>query len=179
MLVALLRGVNVGGAHKMPMARLRSVCEGLGFQRVATFIQSGNVVFEADDAGAAAECLESAVEREFGFRAAVITRSAEELRELVEGKPFSHRDGARVIVTFLKIDPGERIWEAVRTLAAGPEEIEIHGREIVVYFPDGQGKSKFPMVKIERVLGCATTSRNWNTVEKLLQMAEAGAGSRP
>ena len=172
-LIAMLRGVNVGGNHKMPMAQLVSLCESLGFGQARTFIQSGNVVFEAADAEKAARCLEAGIEREFGFRSPVIVRTAAELKKLVKRHPFPGQDGAKVQVTFLESDPGEAVRESVRAIDTGPEQITIEGREMVCHFPDGMGKTKLPFAKIERMLGCPVTTRNWNSVEKLLAMAEA------
>jgi len=171
-MIAMLRGVNVGGNHKLPMARLRQICEELGLERPETFIQSGNILFETEDIEAA-ERMEAAIEREFSFRAAVIMRSAAELREVVKHNPFQGRDGARSVVTFLKADPGEQVREAVRAIQAEPEELRIAGREMYVYYPNGMGRTKLPIPRIERMFGCPSTTRNWNTVEKLLAMAEA------
>ncbi len=174
-LVAMLRGVNVGGNHRMPMAQLRTLCEGLRFARPETFIQSGNLVFEAVDPAGAAECLEEAIEREFGFRSSVVIRTAGELRVLLERDPFGGRDGAKSQVTFLACDPGEAVREQVRAIPISPEELWMEGRELLCFYPNGQGKTKVPMVKIERMLGCAATTRNWNTVVKLSEMAEGRA----
>lgn len=157
----------------MPMAQLRTLCEGLKFGRPETFIQSGNLVFEAKSPAVAAECLEESIEGEFGFRSAVVFRTAGELRALVDRDPFGGRDGAKSQVTFLAGDPGEAVREQVRAIPIAPEELWIEGRELLCYYPDGQGRTKVPMAKIERMLGCAATTRNWNTVVKLLTMAEA------
>jgi len=171
-MIAMLRGVNVGGNHKLPMARLRAICEELSFERPETFIQSGNILFETEDMEAA-ERMEAAIEREFSFQAAVIMRSAAELREVVNHNPFQGRNGAQSLATFLKTDPGEQVRKAVRAIPVEPEELRIAGREMYVYYPNGMGRTKLPMARMERMFGCPSTSRNWNTVEKLLAMVEA------
>ena len=171
-MIAMLRAVNVGGNNKLPMARLRAICEALGLERPETFIQSGNVLFETDDT-AAAERLEEAINEEFGFRPAAVLRSVEELRHVVAQNPFPGKDNARVLVSFLQADPGEPIREAVRAIPVAPEELWIAGREMWVHYANGQGRTKLPMARIERMLGCTATSRNLNTVEKLLALANA------
>ena len=87
--IALLRGINVGGHALVPMARLRDICAGLGWNEVETYIQSGNVVFEASGKAAALEAaLEKALAGAFGFAPAVIVRSAAQVRALAAANPF-------------------------------------------------------------------------------------------
>jgi len=175
--IGMLRGVNVGGAHKVPMERLRSICAALGFGKPQTFIQSGNVVFEADerDRLVLAARMEDELEREFGFRAAVILRSRAEMRGVVTRNPFAGREDVaphKLLVTFLDSDPGEAARLAVRGILVSPEELFIDGSELFIYYPAGSGQSKLPVAKIDRAHGQVGTSRNWNSVLKLMAMAE-------
>ena len=175
--IGMLRGVNVGGTHKVPMERLRRICAALGFGKPQTFIQSGNVVFEADerDRLVLAARMEDELEREFGFRAAVILRSLAELRGVVARNPFAGRDDVapnKLLVTFLDSDPGEVARLAVRGILVSPEELFIDGSELFIYYPAGSGQSKLPVAKIDRAHGRVGTSRNWNSVLKLMAMAE-------
>lgn len=174
--IGMLRGVNVGGAHKLPMERLQSICTALGFEKPQTYIQSGNVVFEASESDrlVLAAQMEDELEREFGFRPAVILRSAAEMREVVARNPFAGREDVapnKLLVTFLDCDPGEAARLAVRGIPVNPEELFIEGSELFVHYPAGSGKSKLPVAKIDRAHGRVGTSRNWNSVLKLLAIA--------
>src|SRR5258707_10026031 len=105
-IVSMLRGVNVGGNHKVKMEALRALYESLGFTGVQTYIQSGNVVFRTRATGLAAlgKKIEDGIEGAFGFRPAVILRTAEELRAAIAGCPFAAREGmepGKLLVTFL------------------------------------------------------------------------------
>jgi len=159
------------------MERLRSICAALGFGKPQTFIQSGNVVFEADerDRLVLAARMEDELEREFGFRAAVILRSRAEMRGVVTRNPFAGREDVapnKLLVTFLDSDPGEAARLAVRGILVSPEELFIDGSELFIYYPAGSGQSKLPVAKIDRAHGQVGTSRNWNSVLKLMAMAE-------
>lgn len=173
--VSLLRGINVGGHKKIRMADLRALYEGLGFKKVQSFIQSGNVVFDSsvEEAGTLSKQIEAAIQREFSFEVPVMIRTLGELRQVVERCPFGpidiDKDGTRVLVTFLSGKPAEagRDW-------LESEKLVIVGREAYVHFPDGVGKSKLSMARLEKKLGVAATGRNWKTVLRLVEMA-AGA----
>lgn len=171
--IAMMRGVNVGGTGKLPMAAWRAQLERLGFSQVRTYIQSGNAVFSTREKNVAAK-LEAAIEAEFGFRRPAVLRSLEEMRAVVKANPFgAGRDPAKSVVSFLAGPIDETVRRAVTALGEGfPEEVIARERELYIYFPDGQGKTKLPLAKIEKTLGVACTARNWNTVEKLLAMAE-------
>lgn len=173
--VGLLRGVNVTGYHKVSMEKLRTICESLGHEKVATYIQSGNVVFRSrkkDRAKLAAE-MEAAIEFEFGFRPAVVIRSLEEMEAVVANNPFAGREGinpAKLAVTFLPRDPGEEARARVRAVDVSPEELYAIGSELITYYQEGIGASKMPHKAVERAIGCQGTARNWNTVLKLREM---------
>src|SRR5436309_15835190 len=111
-IVSMLRGVNVGGNHKIKMEALRALYESLGFSDVQTYIQSGNVVFRTKATGLAAlgKKIEDGIEAQFGFRPAVILRTMEELRTAIAGCPFAGREGmepGKLLVTFLSAAPKE------------------------------------------------------------------------
>ncbi|MFN0102365.1 MAG: DUF1697 domain-containing protein [Bryobacteraceae bacterium] len=170
-IVALLRGVNVGGNNKIKMADLRAVCESMGLQDVRTYIQSGNVVFRTNAANVASR-LETAIERAFGFRPPVITRTAAQMRSVVELNPFPGLEPTKLLVSFLGSEPAAEAIEVVRRMEIAPEKIRIVGRDMYIHFPLGQGVSKLPMARIEKALGAKGTARNWNSVMTLLAMAE-------
>ena len=183
MAVAMLRGVNVGGHQKIQMAALRDVCTSLGLLDVQTYIQSGNLVFRegAEDPATVARRLEKAIEAGFGFRPAVIVRTAAELRKVIAKNPFAGRAGIepnRLLVVFMDSAPTKQAREQLLALPCEPEELRFNGRELYIYYPEGMAHPKIPLVKIEKTLQCASTGRNWNTVNKLLAMAEALEGSK-
>jgi uncharacterized protein (DUF1697 family) len=174
--VCLLRAVNLGGHNAVKMDTLRGLCEPLGLENPRTLLQSGNLVFETSvkDMARLAKRIEQTMEQTFGFHSDVILRTAAEMRQVVEASPFAGRTGlhpAKLAVTFLAADPGDAAREAVRRLPVDPEELYIIGRELYVYYPNGLGRTKLQLKQIEKALKTAGTTRNWNTVTKLLEMA--------
>jgi uncharacterized protein (DUF1697 family) len=175
-LISLLRGVNVGGHHTIRMESVRRVYEGLGFESVRTYVQSGNVVFAAREADVARmqKRIEDALEENFGFRPAVILRTDEELTAVIERNPFNGRERVepnKLGVLFLAADPGETARSDALGLSKGPEELHAIGRELYIYFPNGMGRPKLSVATLERALRVPGTTRNWNTVTQLAKMA--------
>ncbi len=174
--IALLRGVNVGGHNKISMQALREICVSLKARNPQTYIQSGNVVFGTTEHNLArlARCIEDAIEKRFGFRPHVILRTCSEMREAVARNPFARRPGlepAKLAVFFLEETLAAEIRDQLLALKVGPEELRLVGRELYIYFPDGMGQSKLPAV-LGRTMKVPATARNWNSVAKLLAMAE-------
>ena len=175
--VALFRGINVGGHHKIRMDELRDVHEALGFKDVIPYIQSGNVVFTSDDADVARlrGHIEHGFEKSFGFHVEVFVRSLAELREIIEKNPFQNqpnRESNRVVVLFLAARPGAAAQDDLLKAYAGPEEFFITGQEMYIYYTNGMGRSKLSLSLIEKKLKTVGTARNWNTIlqlQKLLQ----------
>jgi uncharacterized protein (DUF1697 family) len=175
--ISMLRGVNVGGHNRIKMEALRALYESLGLKDPQTYVQSGNVVFrtKGQDLAALARRIENAIERSFGFRPAVIVRTPAELRDVIARNPFAARRGidpSRLLVTFLASDPGAEAREQVLNINAEPEELRIDGREVFIYYPNGMARPKLPWVVIEKKLKTSGTGRNWNSVTKLLEIAE-------
>jgi len=181
-IVAMLRGVNVAGHNLIKMEALRALCESLGLRDVQTYVQSGNVVFRATEfrtnernLAALARRMEDAIEKSFGFRPAVIVRTIAELRNTVARNPFAKRRGihpGKLLVTFLADDPSAEGQNQVLKIKTEPEELKIDGREVHIYFPNGMGRTKLSWPTIGKMLGTSGTGRNWNSVTKLLEMAE-------
>ena len=173
--IALLRGINVGGHRKVPMANLRELCAGLGFTSVRTYIQSGNVVFRSRAGSATvASRLREGILRTFGFDVAVVVRTLDELDAVVEANPFLAEgtpDPTRLHVTFLEEGPSDEVRAEYARHRAGTDELRLGGREAYLHCPGGLGKSKLTPTFMERALGTATTTRNWRTVTTLLEMA--------
>lgn len=172
--ISLLRAVNLGSRNRMNMGDLRAVYDALGFTSVKTYLQSGNVVFDTNQRNGPAlvRRIEDAIEQAFGFRPDVINRSLPEMRDVVARNPFPGREASKLLVTFLADDPGEAARAIVRAIPVAPEELHASGRELYIYYPNGQGRSKFPAAAVGKALGVKGTARNWNTVTALLQLAE-------
>lgn len=175
--VALLRGINVGSTRSLPMKQLCELCEGVGLQRPRTYIQSGNVVFNAAkrDLAAAAARLEAAIEADHGFRPDVIIRTRDELAAAIEANPFADRgksDPAKLLIMFLRSAPTVAVAKAIESVRRETEQLRLIGREVYIEFPKGVGKSKLSLAAVEKVLGIPGTTRNWNTTLKLLDMAD-------
>ena len=173
--IALLRGINVGGHGKVPMAELRPLCERLGWKDVQTYIQSGNVVFAAAGKAPALEAqLEKALDARFGFRPAVIVRSASAWRAYVDCNPFapeSETEPSRVLIGLAKARPKAGAAEALEARAAAGEKVRAAGDAIWFHYPAGVGTSKLSPALIDRLVGSPLTARNWRTMLKLMEMA--------
>jgi uncharacterized protein (DUF1697 family) len=166
--VALLRGVNVGGRNKLPMKDLRELFGSLGHTEVGTFIQSGNVVFSAARAVSRAT-LEQAIKKQFGLDITVVLRTPAELKKTLRANPFPKADPTKLHVGFMSKKPtasAVKLLDAERFL---PDEFAIRGCEIYFHLPNGMGRTKLPPW-IDRQLKIPTTVRNWNTVNKLLEL---------
>jgi len=177
-IISMLRALNVAGHNMIKMDALRALYESLGFEDPRTYVQSGNVVFKTRERNLVqlAARIENAIERSFGFRPAVIVRTVPELRDVIARNPFANRDGIepnKLLVTFLPIDPGQEARDRVLLIKSEPEELKIDGRELYIYFPNSMGRPKLSFAAIDRALKTSGTGRNWNTVMKLLEMAES------
>jgi len=169
--VALLRGINVGGRNKLPMAELRALCADIGFVGTRTYIQSGNVVFTADQAPAvAADTLRLAILDRFGLTVPVVVRRPDELIEARAASPYAEHDPKFVHIVFLSDIP-----QASRVAALDPERsppgvFEVIGAEMHIHYLGGSGRSKITLPWIERELGVTGTGRNLRTIDKLIAM---------
>jgi uncharacterized protein (DUF1697 family) len=174
--IALLRGVNVGG-NFLKMERLRELCAELGFQNIRTYVQSGNVVFEA--APSSAQCLKHLQAKLAGqsrLAVAVVLRSATDLRRILAGNPFLKRRGidpSKLHVTFLGSAASKTASQLLGAIDAGDDEFRIAKKEIYLHCPDGYGQTKLSNTRIEKLLLVTATTRNWNTVNKLHEMASS------
>ena len=172
--VALLRGINVGGKNKLPMKDLVAIFERVGCGRVRSYIQSGNVVFEADAelaVGLAAR-IEAEIGRRFGLHVPVMLRTARELRAVASKNPLLDA-GASVEslhVMFLVDDPGRSRVSALDPERSPPDRFAVRGREIYLSCPNGVGRSKLTNAWFDAKLGTTSTGRNWKTVLTLIEM---------
>jgi uncharacterized protein (DUF1697 family) len=174
--VALLRGINVGGRNSLPMKALAAMVEAAGASDVRTYIQSGNVIFSATSevAGRLPETVGAAIVERFGFRAAVVTRSAGELRAIAEANPFLERgaDPATLHVVFLAEEPAAERVAALDPRRSPPDELKVRGREIYLRCPNGFGRTKLTNDYFDAKLATTSTVRNWRTVLQLVELAQ-------
>ncbi len=173
--VALLRAVNLGARNKVSMADLRQVFLGLGAEDVATYLQSGNVIFKSrsQKPGQLVVAVEGEINRVLGLSLTVILRTDGELAHVVKANPFANggREPAKLHVTFLADSPESA---RVRELAAQdvePDELSVVGREVYLHCPNGYGRSRLTNAYLEKQLGTAATTRSWKTVTKLAELA--------
>jgi uncharacterized protein (DUF1697 family) len=177
--VALLRGINVGGKNKLPMADLAAMFTGAGCDRVETYIQSGNVVFEAPQAIAegAAGLIERAITERFGYRIPLVMRTAGELAAVVRDNPLIERGAAPDVlhVVFLAGAPAASRVAALDPQRSPPDEMIARGREIYLSCPNGMGRTRITNAYLDATLATTSTVRNWRTVQKLAEMATGRA----
>lgn len=179
MYAALLRGINVGGSRKLPMADLRALLEELGHTRVRTYLQSGQAVFGAergDEESLAAE-LARAIEKRFGFAVDVLVRDHDYLAAIADACPFpaDSLEPKQLHVTYFSAPVTPERFAEIDQAAFRPEEFRLGDRALYLYAPDGLGRSKLAEVlsRPRVTKGLIATSRNWNTVRKLVELTEA------
>jgi uncharacterized protein (DUF1697 family) len=176
-IISLLRAVNLPGHNKVKMDALSELYQSLGLRGPQTYVASGNVVFRTDakDLVRLQKRIEDAIEKNFGFRTGVVLRSSAELKDVIRRNPFAKRSGIepnKLVVSFLTGEPGPESKQKIKQIKVGPEELVLDGRELYIYYGGGIGSSKLTAAVLERALKLSGTARNWNTVTKLLEMAE-------
>ncbi len=176
--IALLRGINVGGKHRLPMKDLVAIFEGAGCRNVRSYIQSGNVVFEAkpEVARAMPARVTAAVREDFGFDVPVFLRTGKELAKVVANNPFLLRghDADILAVAFLAGVPTEERLATLESDRSPPDEFVAIGREIYLSMPNGAARSRLTNAWIDSKLRTVSTARNWRTCLQLVAMAEDG-----
>ncbi len=172
---ALLRSINVGGKNKLPMKDLTALFEAAGAKRVRTYVQSGNVVFEASTAVARGmpKRITAAIEHAFGYQVPVVVRTAKELARIVDSHPFVtvDADPKKIHVAFLADEPTADQIASLDPNRSPGDVFVVHGREVYLSFPNGVGRSKLTNRYLDRQLGTMSTLRNWRTVLALLELA--------
>jgi uncharacterized protein (DUF1697 family) len=175
--VALLRGINILGKGTLPMKELVAILEAIGGRNVATYIQSGNAVFQHRDGDTAklAGKVGAAVAKQRGFRPHVLVLEAKALERAVAKNPFPEAadDHRSLHLFFLDAKPAKAKVAALAPLLAMSERFEVRGMVLYLHTPDGFGRSKFA-ANVERKLGVPMTARNWRTVSTLMAMVNGG-----
>lgn len=165
--VLLIRGINVGGGNRLPMAELKKILVGLGASDIQTYIASGNAVF-AGDVGE--DAISDAIKAEKGFRPRVMVLDVGTFRLIAKANPFDVPEGKMLHVWYLT-GPAHFDDALAQELMVETEKYHVTDRAIYLFAPDGIGRSKLAE-KLEKIAGVPLTSRNWNTVSKLLNMLE-------
>lgn len=175
--IALLRGINVGGRNKVPMATLAATLHSAGCRSVRTYIQSGNVVFTSSSKSKTnlARRLADATEAQFGFRPDILLLSVADFRSAVEKNPFTDavREPKTLHFFFLDSKPESPDTNGIAELAIPSERFQLIDKVFYVHAPDGFGRSKLA-AGVERKLGVPTTARNYTTIHNLSAMLDEG-----
>jgi uncharacterized protein (DUF1697 family) len=171
---ALLRGVNVGGKNKLPMRDLCALFARLGHEDVASYIQSGNVVFSSfeTDPALVSNALEKAIAERFDANVSVLLREHSELADAAAANPFLKRgpSGSKLHVLFLSAPPAPAAIETLDPHRSPGDEFGLSGKTIYLSYPNGSGRTKLTLDYFERRLGLIGTVRNWNTLLKLVEL---------
>jgi uncharacterized protein (DUF1697 family) len=171
---AMLRGINVGGKNILPMKDLATLFTKAGARKVETYVQSGNVIFDAAAKAAARfpALIETAIAKQFGFSSPVILRSAEELAKVAKSHPahVAGEDTKPLHVMFLADSPDPKRLADLDPKRSPPDTFTVKGREIYLLLPNGVARSKLTNAYFDSRLGTVTTIRNWNTVLRLCEM---------
>ena len=176
-MVALLRGINVGGKKQVPMADLKAQLAELGLEDIATYIQSGNVVFRSPAAKARVGTdIAKQIEAAYGLAVKVIVRTPAELERVAKANPYlpGEKDVSKLHVVYLDTAPKAAARAKLDPDRSPPDEFTVRGREIYLHLPNGFGRSKLTIDYFERSLGVAATARNWKTLLKLIELAGKG-----
>ena len=172
--IALLRGINVGGNHKLPMKELVSILEEIGFEDAATYIQSGNAVFRSKRKSAPriSKQIGAAIKEKRGFEPRVHVIGLDELQQAMASNPYpdAEEEPKTLHLGFLEHNPKDADLDAMDELSAANESFSISGCMFYLHAPDGIGRSKLAD-KAERLLGVSMTLRNWRTVTKVCELA--------
>ena len=174
-LVALLRGINVGGNKKVPMAELRALAVALGWSDVATYVQSGNLVFTAAVAAdMAATQLEGALAEHFAFAVPVVVRAGIEFVRDVAACPFADGEPAQVHIGYSRAPLRAAMAKEIAAFATMKERVVVRGQVLWIDFAGGVGRSKLTSAVLDRVVGGVVTLRNRNSARAIVAIVDDG-----
>lgn len=177
--IALARGINVGGKHRLKMPALVAAFVDVGAERVQTLIQSGNIVFDATTRAAPGmiDAASQALEREHGFPVPLVLRSARAWAAALDNPPFvpEEQDHRLVHVAFLTAKPDAKRLARLDADRSPPDRFVVRAREIFIHYPGGSARSKLDVGYFESVLGQRPTQRNWKTVQRITELLAARA----
>ncbi|MFT3903723.1 MAG: DUF1697 domain-containing protein [Niabella sp.] len=174
--ISILRGINVSGHNMIKMDALKRLCAGLGFRNIVTYIQSGNIIFQSKESDTLklSATIRSAIDKTFSFDVPVITFTTDEIKNVISLNPFIS-DGTKDIsfyhVTFLSDNPLKENIEKLTSIDTKNDRYEIGDKVVYLYCPDGYGRSKLTNSFWESKLKLTATTRNWKTLNALLDIA--------
>ena len=167
--IVLLRGINVSGKNKLPMAELRDLLKNLDFQNVQTYIQSGNIILDSDE-GKYVICnkIKEGIQDKFGYDVPVIARTVPEWKKVISNYPFPTDNTKIVAFVFLN----KKVYELkIEVKGVNDDEYKIDNDMVYIYCPSGFAKTKLSNNLFERKLNVTATTRNYNTTLKLIELA--------
>lgn len=174
--IALLRGINVSGHNKIKMVDLQQLFKNEGFKNVITYIQSGNVIFSSEgiDISKMGKTITNAIKKQFSYKIYVLVLKKNELEKVFNSNPFFEIDALdfkKIAVTFLENIPTKEGIARVEALATFEEKLTFTDKTIYLYCPNGFGRTKLSNNNIEAKLKTIATTRNWNTITKLIELS--------
>ena len=175
--IALLRGINVSGHHKIKMADLKLLCLDLNFQNIRTYIQSGNVLFQSEEKSNTkiAVTISEAIKNKYGYDIKVIVITKKDIKTVFSSNPFmenSTPDITKLCVTFLSNNPNSDGLDQLKDIAnKSDDEFKINGKFVYLHCPSSFAKTKLTNNLFERKLKVDATSRNWKTITKLMELS--------
>ncbi|MES2140127.1 MAG: DUF1697 domain-containing protein [Bacteroidota bacterium] len=174
--LSILRGINVGGHKKIPMAELKKMYEELHFENITTYIQSGNVIFKNKNSKDLSKQIEQKIFEKYNFDVPVIIRTPDEMQSIIEGNQFLKQkdiDLSKLHVVFLADKPAKENIENLKKYNYEPDQFCISGKEVYLYCPNGYGNSKLTNIFFENKLKVTATTRNWNTTNELFKILKS------
>ena len=158
------------------MENLRASFKALGFRRVLSYVQSGNIIFEATKSSLdnLSELIREKILSEYGFSVPVVLRTADEMKKIVGSNPFLNQKGiddSKLHVTFLSELPTKAALGKLAELESHPDQFRVRGREVYLYCPGGYGRTKLSNTAFEKSLSLDATTKNWKTVNTLVKMS--------
>lgn len=172
--IVLLRGVMPIGKNKVPMAQLRQVLTDAGFEDVRTYIASGNVILRSNVTPAKlAQCVHDLIKTHIGPDLVVVVKTGSQLQRILDGNPLKKDDMSRVFFTMFAKKPSAQKVKEFTAQDYSPEEIIFHNNVAYVYIPGNYTKSKLDNNSIEKKLGVSSTTRNLNTMRKLIELSKS------
>ena len=173
--IALLRGINVGGHRKIKMADLKALMTKLGYTRVTTYIQSGNILLDTVTPAKSTEIakqIKNGIETQFGFDVPVVVLDAKKLEEAVAQNPFKQAEPSQLHITFLSEEPAPAAQNNINPVDFKPDAFVIQGSLVFLKLEGSYHKTKLSNGFFEKKLGVEATTRNWKTVLKLTELAK-------
>jgi uncharacterized protein (DUF1697 family) len=173
--IAFLRAINLANRRRVSMADLRELLTEAGHEDVRTHLQSGNVVLTSSLSASRLESeLEKQLATKLGLEIQVLVRTRNQLADVIKRNPLAKvaDNPSRYMVSFLSARPSAKVVRELARVDVAPEQFVISGREIYAWYPNGFQRAKLGKVLSEQRLGVTATARNWNTVTKLLELAD-------